>query len=107
MEIGQKLKEARMRAGFTQENVAYQLYKMTVIDAEARGLKHPKLLGMLAMNGNNSSGLILYLIGRRKYSVLHMDQVMQKNMEKRKKAAGAGLAFVVVGAIGVVLGCMM
>ena len=33
--------------------VAYQIYKMTVIDAEARGLKHPRLLGMLAMNGNN------------------------------------------------------
>lgn len=87
--------------------VAYQIYKMTVIDAEARGLKHPRLLGMLAMNGNNSSGLVLYLIGRRKYPVLHMDQAMQKIMEKRKKAAGAGLAFVVAGAIGVVLGCMM
>lgn len=87
--------------------VTYQIYKMTVMDAKARGLKHPKLLGMLAMNGNNSSGLVLYLIGRRKYPVLNMDKAMQKSMEKRKKAAGAGLVFVVIGAIGVVLGSMM
>ena len=32
----------------------YQIYKLTVIDAEARGLKHPKVWGLLAANGNNS-----------------------------------------------------
>lgn len=45
----------------------YQVYQLTVIDAAARGLKHPKLWGLLAANGNNSSGLLLYLIGRRNY----------------------------------------
>ena len=39
----------------------YQVYQLTVIDAAARGLKHPKLWGLLAANGNNSSGLLLYL----------------------------------------------
>ena len=47
----------------------YQVYQLTVIDAAARGLKHPKLWGLLAANGNNSSGLLLYLIGRRNYPV--------------------------------------
>lgn len=45
----------------------YQIYRLTVMDAAARGLKHPKLWGLLAANGNNSSGLLLYLIGRRNY----------------------------------------
>jgi len=31
----------------------YQIYQLTVIDATIRGLKHPKLWGLLASNGNN------------------------------------------------------
>lgn len=81
----------------------YQVYQLTVIDAAARGLKHPKLWGMLAANGNNSSGLLLYLMGRRNYPVNSMDSRQVVVMEKRKKAAGIGLVFVAVGAIGLVL----
>lgn len=47
--------------------VVFQIYHMTVIDATARGLKHPKFWGVFTMSGNNSSGLLMYLIGRRKY----------------------------------------
>ena len=32
---------------------SYQIYKLTVLDAVARGLKHPKLWEVLATNGNN------------------------------------------------------
>lgn len=81
----------------------YQLYKLTVMDATARGLKHPKLLGLLSANGNNSSGLLLYLIGRRRYPVQSMDETQQALMEKRKKSAGIGLLFIVIGAIGLLL----
>ena len=81
----------------------YQVYQITVIDAAARGLKHPKLWGLLAANGNNSSGLLLYLIGRRNYPVNSMDSRQVVVMEKRKKTAGIGLVFVAVGAIGLVL----
>ena len=81
----------------------YQVYQLTVMDAAARGLKHPKLWGLLAANGNNSSGLLLYLIGRRNYPVNSMDTRQVVVMEKRKKAAGNGLVFVAVGAIGLVL----
>ena len=50
----------------------YQIYHITVIDATARGLKHPKLWGFLAMNGNHTSGLLLYLIGRRNYPLIDL-----------------------------------
>ena len=69
----------------------YQIYQLTVMDAAARGLKHPKLWGLLAANGNNSSGLLLYLIGRRNYPMNSIDSRQLVVMEKRKKAAGMGL----------------
>ena len=40
--------------------VVFQIYHMTVIDATARGLKHPKFWGVFTMSGNNSSGLDVY-----------------------------------------------
>lgn len=76
---------------------------MTVIDATARGLKHPKLWGFFAMNGNNSSGLLMYLIGRRKYPIINMSESNSREIEKRKKSAGIGLVFLAIGAIGMVL----
>ena len=85
---------------------AWQIYQMTVSDAKARGLKHPKFWGFWAMNGNNSSGLILYLIGRRKYPVQNMSIEDQEKIETRKKAAGAALVFMTLGAIGFVINIM-
>lgn len=83
--------------------IAYQIYRMTVIDAAARGLKHPKFWGIFTMSGNNSSGLLMYLIGRRKYPIISMTDTDMENIEKRKKSAGIGLIFVAVGAIGLVI----
>ena len=85
---------------------AWQIYQMTVSDAKARGLKHPKFWGFWAMNGNNSSGLILYLIGRKKYPVQNMSIEDQEKIETRKKAAGAALVFMTLGAIGFVINIM-
>lgn len=68
--------------------VVFQIYQMTVIDATARGLKHPKFWGVFTMNGNNSSGLLMYLIGRRKYPIINMRENDAKELEKRKKSAG-------------------
>ena len=82
--------------------VVFQIYQMTVIDAAARGLKHPKLWGFLAMNGNNSSGLLMYLIGRRKYPIINMSENKAKELEKRKKSAGVGLVFLAIGVIGII-----
>ena len=61
---------------------AWQIYQMTVSDAKARGLKHPKFWGFWAMNGNNSSGLLMYLIGRRKYPIINMSENNAKELEK-------------------------
>lgn len=80
----------------------YQIYKMTIVDAEARGLKHPKFWGFVAMNGNNSSGLLLYLIGRRKYPLVNLTEAGRKEIQSRKAKIGAGLVFLVAGAIGLV-----
>lgn len=83
------------------------IYHITVIDATARGLKHPKLWGFLAMNGNHTSGLLLYLIGRRNYPLIDLSPDSQSEIERRKKAAGIGLIFLVIGAIGLVISIML
>lgn len=82
--------------------VVFQIYQMTVIDATARGLKYPKFWGVFAMNGNNSSGLLMYLIGRRKYPIINMSENNAKELEKRKKSAGVGLVFLAIGVIGII-----
>ena len=82
--------------------IVYQIYHITVTDANARGLKHPKLWGLLAMNGNNSSGLIT----RRNYPFVDLTSDAQSEIERRKKAAGIGLLFLVTGAISFVLSAM-
>ncbi len=81
----------------------YQIYRMVLIDAKARGLKHPVFWGFFAMGGNNSGGLIMYLVGRRRYPILHMLESEKEELEKRKKSAGAGLVFLAVGTIGLII----
>ena len=76
--------------------VVFQIYHMTVIDATARGLKHPKFWGVFTMSGNNSSGLLMYLIGRRKYPIVNMSE------SNSKKSAGIGLLFLAIGVIGII-----
>ena len=78
---------------------AYQLYKLVGIDAESRGLKHPKLWGAFSLSGNGSSGLLLYLIGRRKYPVLQLTRAQEGEKGRRKKKLAVSLAFQAVGAI--------
>lgn len=82
--------------------VVFQIYHMTVIDAAARGLKHPKFWGVFTMSGNHSSGLLMYLIGRRKYPVVNKSESNTKELEKCKKSAGVGLLFLAIGAIGII-----
>ncbi|MDE6031709.1 MAG: hypothetical protein K2G32_08825 [Oscillospiraceae bacterium] len=82
---------------------AYQMFVIVKADAEARGLKHPKLWGMFALSGNNSAGLLLYLITRRKHPVVNMTAERQHRIDVGKKRALAGIVFLAVGAIGVVV----
>ena len=78
-------------------NTAYQVFKIAELDARSRGLKHP-----IAIGGQNSSGLILYLIGRHKYPSTLSNQDREV-MNSRKKKVGVGLIFIVSGAIGLII----
>lgn len=79
--------------------LSYQIYKLTELDASCRGLKHPKFWGIFALSGNNSSGgLLLYLLGRRKYPA-QISESDTREMSSRKKKAGVSLMFIAVGAI--------
>lgn len=82
--------------------IIYQIYKITVIDAKARGIKHPKLMGLLATSGKSSEGIILYLLHRRKYPIKNTTKEEQNEIDRRKKIALVGIIFMVVGAIGFV-----
>jgi len=82
--------------------VAYQVFKMTELDAKSRGFKNPKLWGFLASGGQNSGGLILYLLGRRKHPSIMSDNE-KKEIESRKNKIAAGLIVLALGAIGFII----
>lgn len=85
----------------------YQLYQIIVIDARARGLKHPGLWGLFSVSGGNNSGLILYLIGRRRYPIRSMSDQERNIISKRKRAIGAALLFLSFGTVGDIILLMM
>ncbi|MFL0252963.1 hypothetical protein ACJDT4_21375 [Clostridium neuense] len=85
----------------------YQVYKMTELDARSRGLKHPKFWAFFSLSGQNGSGgLLLYLIGRRKYpsSMSENDRLV---MEARKKKAGVSLIFLALSTITLFTICIL
>lgn len=73
----------------------YQIYKIVEIDARSRGLKQPKFWGIFAGNQSKGSGLILYLIGRRKY-ISNITESDFEIIEKRKKKASLSLGILIV-----------
>ena len=87
-------------------NLTYQIYNMTKLDAESRGLKHPKLWGLFSLSGEGGGGLILYLIGRRNY-VSNISMEGRREMDLRKKKAGLALIFIVIGAIIMAVGIFL
>ena len=80
----------------------YQIYKITGIDSKARGMKHPKLMGLLATSGKSSEGIILYLLHRRKYPIKNITKEEQNEIDRRKKIVLVGIIFMIIGAIGFV-----
>lgn len=85
---------------------AYQIFKMTELDAASRGLKHPKFWGLFASGSQNGSGLLMYLMGRKKYpSTMSADD--KAIIESRKKKIGAGLLFMVIGSIALILSIIL
>ena len=84
--------------------IVYHIYKMTELDARSRGFKHPKLWGLFASGGQNGEGILLYLIGRRKYPSA-MTEAQKSDMEKYKKNTGISLVFLII--VSIVFVCMI
>ena len=84
----------------------HQLCRLVQVDAECRGLKHPRRWGVFAILGN-SFGLLLYLVGRRKYPVLSMSEEQQQFMNRCKKRIGVSFIFLALGAIVCVLSLLL
>ncbi|SUO89037.1 hypothetical protein [Streptococcus uberis] len=78
--------------------LSIQLFKMIKMDAIGRGFKHPNFWALFASSGNNSSGLFLYLLGRRSYPI-HLTSHQQELIIKSKKKFTIGLIFFVIGVI--------
>lgn len=49
----------------------YQLFRLVKTDAKCRGL-NPTFWELVASGGNNQSGLIMYLIIRKKFPIISM-----------------------------------
>ncbi len=85
----------------------YQLFCLVKADAVCRGLKHPNFWGIFSATGNSQSGLIMYLIGRRRFPIVSMTEEQKSFIERCKKKIGVGIIFIVIGAIMCVWGTMM
>lgn len=85
----------------------YQMFRLVEADAKCRGLKHPKLWGVIAASGNNQSGLILYLINRKTYPIISMNDDERAFIERCKKKVGVGILFLAAGAIICVWGIVL
>lgn len=78
-------------------SLAYQVFKLISLDAESRGLKHPKFWGLFSLSGGNGSGgLLLYLFGRRKYPSA-MTEEQKKISNSRKKGQAYHFALLLLG----------
>ena len=81
-------------------HTVWQIFKIVELDARSRGIKHPGLWGFLSANSNGTSGLILYLIGRRNYPVISLTEKKKKEIDSRKRRVGVGLVFLAMGGAG-------
>ena len=80
----------------------YQIFKLVVIDAESRGLKHPTFWGVFSLGGNNGGGgLLLYLLGRNRFPA-NMTETTKELFNSRKKKAGLSLCFIAIGTISLI-----
>ena len=84
-----------------------QLYRLVRLDAECRGLKRPRLWGTFSLAGNNGSGLLVYLIGRRRYPIVSESAEQKALKDRYRKRAGVSLAFQAAGAIICVLSLLL
>lgn len=78
----------------------YNIYQMTQIDTKARGLKHPRLLGVLNISGNNGNAFLLaYLIGRKKYPIQNISSKDLAELESYKKKSLLALSINLIASL--------
>lgn len=86
--------------------LAFQVFRMTALDAKSRGMKHPGFWGAFALSGEGSGGLLLYLIGRRKYPS-NMSAADRALMNSYKKKAGVSIIFMALSAVALFAVCIL
>ena len=80
----------------------YQIFRLVVLDAESRGMKHPTFWGIFSLSGNNGGGgLILYLLGRNRFPA-NMTETTKESLDSRKRKAGLSLCFIAIGSIALI-----
>lgn len=80
------------------------VYRFTVTDAKSRGMENPKAMGFLATTGQRGSGMLLYLLKRKKYPVQSSSAEEKKLLRKCKVRTGIGVAVMVISVLGVIAG---
>lgn len=84
-----------------------QLFLLVKTDAKCRGLNCPTFWGVVASGGNNQSGLIMYLIIRRKFPIVSMTEEQKSFMERCKKKIKVGIIFLIIGAMACIWGIVL
>lgn len=79
-------------------SLSYHMYRLVVLDATCRGLKHPNFWGIFTL-GSQSGNLILYLVGRNKYPS-NMDEANLLVFNSLKRRIGLSLCCIAIGTIG-------
>lgn len=72
------------------------LYKLVVIDATSRNIPKARFWGVVSLGGNNSSGLLLYLIKRRNFPVIELSKDEKIEKDRRKQTIKVGFLFTII-----------
>lgn len=78
----------------------YQLYQIVKLDAETRGIPHPKLWGVVSSGVGKGDGLLSYFIRRKKFPVIKKSENNSHEIFQRKRRAFVSICFFAVGTIG-------
>lgn len=86
-------------------SLTYQFYKIIVLDAKSRGLKHPHFWGLFSLSGQEGGGgIIFYLLGRKRYSSCMTDE-LKLELTHRTKFSVLSFLSVILSVIGLILLC--
>ncbi|GHV97387.1 hypothetical protein lacNasYZ03_16830 [Lactobacillus nasalidis] len=82
----------------------YQIYALMRLDAEMRGIPHPKGTALFLSSGQKGEGLLAYLIYRKRYPLTSPTPKDRAKSDQLKKQACLGIVFMAVGACIAIIG---